>query len=103
ALRARCAEGVPEGFGSAPAPDVQRLDRGVPADAAELVAHERMELGPVAVRVDDGMLEAVVKLAGLGLRVDRHGAPPWHSVTGWMIPPSPTTPVIGARRADPPH
>src|SRR6266508_5089941 len=76
-----------ERVGNARARHVERLDRRVPADPAKLLAHQRMELGPVSVGVDDRMAQAAAKLPGVGLRVGYAG-PPWQGVAGWMIPPS---------------
>src|SRR4029453_9237951 len=45
----------------------------VSPDPGELLAHERVELGPVSVRVDDRMLQTAAKRPGLGARVGRHG------------------------------
>src|SRR5207245_6504762 len=52
---------------------VQGLDRRVPTDTAKLLTHERVELRPVSVGVDDRMVQAAPKLPGLVLCVGRHG------------------------------
>ena len=70
---AALGHGHPERAGNALARQGQGLHRRVAADAAELLAHERRELGPVSVRVDDRMVQAGTKLAGLGVTVGEHG------------------------------
>ena len=73
--RRRSATDMPSELGMRCARQGQGLHRRVAADAAELLAHERRELGPVSVRVDDRMVQAGAKLAGLGVTVGEHGWP----------------------------
>ena len=49
------------------------LDGGLAADAAELLAHHRSVLEPVAVGVDDRMREPGVKGPGVEVAVVAHG------------------------------
>ena len=71
--RRRSATDIPSELGMRWLRQGQGLHRRVAADAAELLAHERRELGPVSVRVDDRMVQAGAKLAGLGVTVGEHG------------------------------
>src|SRR5262249_41026281 len=65
--------------------EIERLHRRVPPDAAKLLAHERGELRPVPVGVDDRMLQAGVELPGLGLCAGDHRRSSWAKRAGWMI------------------
>src|SRR5207244_918698 len=66
-------QGHPERAGDAVASDRQSLGRGVPTDALELLAHDGRILEPVAVGVDDRMVQARAKLPGVGRTVGEHG------------------------------
>ena len=52
---------------------VQSLDGRVAPDAAKLLTHERVELGPVSVGIDDRVAQAAAQLSGFSLTVGRHG------------------------------
>lgn len=71
-------------------------DRGVAADASKLLAHERVEFGPVSVGVDDRMVQAAAKRPGFGLSMGHHG----HSSIARALPVDDTPAAPGARRLD---
>src|SRR5439155_10652621 len=66
----------------------QGLHRRVAAGATEFFGHDRRVLGPVAVRVDDRVLQTGVELPGLGLTAGEHVHLQGTRGLGGMIPDS---------------
>jgi hypothetical protein len=62
-----------ERVGDALVGDLEGLGRRIPADAPELLAHDRRVLEPVAVGVDDRVAQAGAERPGLSRAVDEHG------------------------------
>ena len=69
-----------ERVGDALGGGVEAFDRGRAADAAELLLHDGPVFDPVAVGVDDRVVEAGAKLSGLGRTVGEHGHPQARSI-----------------------